>query len=111
MEEFANWLSNELKPGNVDWNNVGSVIIYAINISAFLIIVASVILFILNFKKIRRFIISTLNELKLVEWLKRSEVARLSLITISLMVIVTLFILLIDQAFLILRNLIILREV
>ncbi len=111
ISEILKKLVEFINPVLVDWQNTGSIVSYALRLLLIIIIAVGLYFIILNSKKIFRFFETTYSELKLVDWLNRRDTIKFSLITISLIVLFTLFILLADRSFLNLRNLLILRGI
>lgn len=102
-------LFDKINPLEVSWGDRGDVVIFFLNVGLFLITIIAIIAVLFYWGRIVKFLRNVAVELKNVEWLKRGELYKLSLIAVILIVLFTLFLLLTDQAFLELRNLIILQ--
>lgn len=110
MEIVTNTISqliNTINPANVNWGNAGAIAVYVITLLFILGVIGGVIYCVLNLKRFVNFLKNTYSELKKVTWLSRPDTYRYTVITIVAMVLSTLFLILVDQTFLLVRGMLI----
>lgn len=106
IDGIVNIISS-LDPSELDFGSGGDVIVYIIKL--LIVIGAFVLIFFGIYKspEIYKFLKNTYRELKVVDWLSKKLTYKYTLYTLIFVIFSTLFILLADQAFLKLRNLLI----
>lgn len=107
MEDTINSIIDELNPSEVDFNNFTEGFVFVNYWLTIVVLVGLLLLGIRRRRSVVAFIRGVRYELKQVEWLKRSDLYKYSLITIGFVVATTLFLIGVDQGFLELRNIII----
>lgn len=110
MESIRNIVKeiiDSLNPTSVDWQNAGNIAIYLLSLGIFLTILVAIFFGIKNIDKAYVFIKATFAELKKVSWLSREDTYKFTIITLAMIVVSTIFIVLADQAFLLLRGVLI----
>lgn len=96
-----------VNPATVTWNEAGSIAGYAFKVAIILGVIVAIFLLIKNVGKGIDFLKTTYIELKKVTWLNRADTYKFSVITITMIIVSTIFIVLTDQAFLLLRGVLI----
>jgi len=109
IREFFESIFSRLNPGEVDFNVAGDVAVFIGLWVLLFVIILGIFFSIKNYRKIFDFLNQVYLELKKVTWLDRNSTYKYTVITLFAIIFGALFILFVDQAFLSLRNLVILR--
>lgn len=104
-------IANSLNPIKVSWSNSGDAIEYILKIGILVLVVVAIVAAIYYFPRLVKFLRATQIELKLVTWLSRRNTYKYTVISLAMLIAGTLFIILVDRAFLSIKNLLILRDI
>jgi preprotein translocase SecE subunit len=107
--ELLSSIITGLNPTDVAWTNAGEVAVFITKVIIFVAAIALLVYIIVKLPTTIRFIKESYRELRNVEWLSKVQTYRYSLVTLTVIILFSLLTLLADQAFLGLRNLLILR--